>query len=142
MTSTKVAKGFSITMSYIVYAEPSKVFDALTLEGILGLWCDGGGKVEPSVDGEIEMFDGWVKGNVLVYDKRGKKLSYTWKPKEWNKKTAPSVVTYNFQPHAAGTEVFLEHTGLPTQAEADNHRNGWIDFVFEPLNDYFAFEQP
>jgi hypothetical protein len=50
----------------------------------------------------------------------------------------PSIVKYTFKQHAAGTEVLLEHTQLPNAEEADKHNSGWIDYVFEPLNDYFT----
>ena len=133
-------KKFSISLSYLVYAPPEKVFDALTNEGIIGQWCDGGGKVEHDIDGEVELFDGWVKGKVVSFDKRKKKLSYTWKPAEWDKKTAPSLVEYELKSHAVGTEVLLEHSGFPSREEADKHLNGWTDYVFEPLNDYFTFQ--
>jgi uncharacterized protein YndB with AHSA1/START domain len=142
MASAKNTHGFSITMSYIIYGSPAKVFDALTQEGIIGQWCDGGGKVEPVVDGEVHLFGDWVKGRVTVFDKKGKMLAYTWKPAEWDKKTPASLVAFKLMPHAAGTEIFLEHTGLPSQTEADKHHTGWIDYFFEPLNDYFTFQQP
>ena len=141
MTAAKTTpKTFSASLSYVIYATPEKVFEALTQEGIIGQWCDGGGKVDHKVDGDIELFDGWVKGKVVAFDKKNKKLAYTWKPKEWDKKTAPSLVQYTFKPHAAGTEVTVEHTGYPTKDEADNHLRGWTDYVFEPLNDYFTFQ--
>jgi len=133
-----MSKGFSIATSYILYAPPAKVFEALTQEGIIGQWCDGGGKVDNKVDGDVEMFDGWVKGKVVVFDSRGKKLAYTWKPSEWSAKTAPSLVEFTLKPHAAGTELFVEHSGFPSQEEADKHLGGWTDYVFEPLNDYIT----
>lgn len=129
-------KKFSISTSYILYATPAKVFDALTKEGMIGQWCDGGGKVESKVDGEVVLFGGWVKGKVVMIDTRGKKLTHTWKPSEWDKNTAPSLVEYTLKPHAAGTEIHIEHTGFPSQTEADKHLSGWTDFVFEPLNDF------
>ena len=122
----------------MLYATPEKVFDALTKEAILEEWCDGGGKVASKAGGEIEMFGGWVKGEVVEFSAKTKKLSYTWKPKEWDKKTPASLVAYTFNTHKAGTDLHVVHTGFPTQEEADNHLRGWTDFVFEPLNDYFT----
>ena len=129
---------YSVTMKYVIYASPEKVFEALTMEGIMSAWCDGGGKVEPKAGGDVEMFGGWVKGKVVTFDKKGKKLSYTWKPAEWDKKAEPSLVEYQIKPHAAGSEIQLVHTGFPSQEEANKHRDGWTDYVFEPLNDYFT----
>ncbi len=137
---TTGSKTFSISMAYIIYATPEKVFDALTQEGIISQWCDGGGKVDLKIDGEVELFDGWVKGKVVSFDKKKKKLSYTWKPSEWDKKTTPSLVEYELKSHSAGTEVILNHSGFPSPEEATKHENGWTDYVFEPLNDYFTFQ--
>ena len=92
--------------------------------------------MEHKVDGDVELFDGWVKGKVVVFDSRGKKLAYTWKPSEWSAKTAPSLVEITLKPHQAGTEILIHHSGFPSQTEADNHLNGWTDYVFEPLNDF------
>ena len=135
---TTKAKTFSISTKYVLYATPDKVFEALTREGILGEWCDGGGKVANKVDGDVELFGGWVKGKVVEYDSKARKLSYTWKPKEWDLKTPASLVEFSFAKHAAGTEVTVHHSGFPSQTEANNHLSGWTDYVFEPLNDYFT----
>ncbi len=138
--TAKIAKPktFSVSVTYVLYGTPAKVFAALTDEGIIGQWSEGGGKVAHKVDGDVEMFGGWVKGKVLEFDARSRKLSYTWKPKEWDAKTPPSVVEFIFKPHAAGTEVTVTHSGFTSQTEANNHKTGWTDYVFEPLNDYFA----
>lgn len=129
-------KKFSITTSYILYAPPAKVFDALTQEGVIGQWCDGGGKVAAEIGGPVELFGDWVKGTVVAFDSRNKKLAYTWKPTEWTAKTEPSLVEFTFMPHEAGTELKVFHSGFPTQEEATKHLSGWTDFVFEPLNDF------
>ena len=135
--SIKIKEGFTINTSFIIYATPDKVFEALTDSGIIAAWSGEMGVVENRSSGKFELFDGWVKGEVITY-KPGKELSYTWKAKEWTKGTLPSIVKYVFKEHAAGTELFLEHTQLPSAEEAEKHHNGWIDYVFEPLNDYFT----
>ncbi|MEO5571737.1 MAG: SRPBCC domain-containing protein [Bacteroidia bacterium] len=132
-------KKFSFKLKYIVYATPEIVFDALTKTSIIKKWSDAKGKVSEKEGGEFELFDEWVTGKVLIYNP-GKKLSYSWKPSEWDKKTVPSMVTYTFNPHKAGTEIILEHTDFPSLEESNKHKDGWIDFVFEPLNDYFTSE--
>jgi uncharacterized protein YndB with AHSA1/START domain len=130
-------KKFSLKLKYVVYASPDKVFEALTEPSIISKWSGSKGKVSEKVGGEFELFDGWVKGEVLIY-KPGKKLSYSWKPSEWDKKTPASIVTCSFSEHKAGTEITLEHTNFPSGEEAAKHKDGWIDYIFEPLNDYFT----
>ena len=137
-TATKTnSKNYSFKTTYVVYASPEKVFEALTDSGIIAAWGGGLAVVEHKKGGKFEMFDGWVKGEVVTFV-RGKELGYTWVPSEWKKKTTPSLVVYKLKPHPAGTEIILEHTGLPTEEEANKTESGWVDFVFEPLNEYFT----
>lgn len=129
--------GFSFKTSYIVYAKPEQVFEALTDTGIIAAW-GGGLAVVSSLPGEpFEMFDGWVRGEVTAFNP-GKELGFTWKPEEWNKNTPASNVHMLLTKHAAGTEIFLDHTNFPDEEEAAKHGNGWIDYVFDPINDYFT----
>lgn len=138
MATIKTAnKNFSIKTTYVVYASPEKVFEALTDPGIVAAWGGGLSIVESKQGGRFELFDGWVKGEVKTFIP-GKELSYTWKPDDWKPKDNVSLVVYKFKTHPAGTEVILEHTGLPSQEETDKHTNGWLDYVFDPLNDYFT----
>lgn len=132
------AKGFTTKVTYVIYAAPDKVFDALTQEGLIGEWCEDGGYVAPESGGEYRMFGNWVTGEVLQIDRKKLRFSHTWKPAEWEKKTPASVVAYTFNAHPAGTELHIEHTQLPSQKEAEQHSSGWIDFVLEPLNDFFT----
>jgi uncharacterized protein YndB with AHSA1/START domain len=129
--------GFNYKTSYIVYATPEQVFEALTDAGIIAAWGGGLSVIEPKTGGHFEMFDGWVQGEVTAYQ-AGKELGYTWKPAEWDRRALPSNVYIRFNRHAAGTELFLEHTGFPDEEEATKHGNGWIDYVFDPINDYFT----
>lgn len=129
-------RNYTIKMKYIVYASPDKVFEALTDGAVMKKW-GGNGKVSEKEDGDVEMFDGWIKGKTLIY-KPGKKLAYTWKPSEWEKKAPASEVQYTLNAHKAGTEILLEQKGFPSDEEMVKHKDGWIDYVFEPLNDYFT----
>lgn len=130
---------YNYKTTYVVYATPDEVFEALTDPGIIAAWGGGFSVVESKPGGHFELFDGWVKGEITHY-KAGKELGFTWKPAEWDKRTKPSDVHMKFMPHAAGTDVVLVHTNFPSEEEATKHGNGWIDYVFDPLNDYFTME--
>ncbi len=131
------AAAHSISMRHVIYGQPKQVFEAFTEPALVLQWCEGPGHVMPRAGGEFSYFDGWVKGVVRAYEPPHR-LVITWKPSEWGKKTPPSEVTLLFRHHAAGTELTVEHSGFPDADEAEKHRSGWIDHVFEPLNDYFT----
>lgn len=130
-------KSYSVKLNYVVYATPLRVFDALTQSIQIEKWSGGKGKVELKPGGDMELFDGWVKGKVLNF-KPAKSLSYTWKPNDWDKKAIYSTVEFSFHDHKAGTEIVLEHYDFPNEEEASKHKEGWIDYVFEPLNEMFT----
>ncbi len=126
--------------TYVMYASPEDVFEAFTDPGIIELWGGGLSVVESTVGGKFELFDGWVKGEITHY-LLDKELGFTWKPTEWDKRTSPSKVHIRFMPHPAGTDLVLEHTDFPSKEECDKHGNGWVDFVLDPMNDYFTMEK-
>jgi hypothetical protein len=50
-------------------------------------------------------------------------------------------VNIKLKNHSAGTDVVLIHTDFPSQDIADRSGNGWVDFVLDPLNDYFVTQK-
>jgi uncharacterized protein YndB with AHSA1/START domain len=137
MQSTKITD-LAFKVNYIVYGSPEKVFDAVTKQSQIEEWCEGGGKIEPFVKGEVNLFGDWMKGEVLKFNKIKRELSYSWKPKEWTKSSEHSLVDFKFTKHSAGTVVEVTHSNLPNAAVAKKHKSGWVDHFFEPLNDYFT----
>lgn len=130
------SKNLAIKIKYVCYAQPEQVFQALTDQSQIEDWSGGKAIFEMKEEGQIELFDGWVKGKIIHFDK-GKALSFTWKPNEWKTSTPPSTVELILKRHDAGTEVVINHFGFPDQKEADSHKVGWIDFVLDPVNDFF-----
>lgn len=126
----------SFTLTHTFRATPVQVFDALINSKALTEWS-GEGSVSKKVGGAFTMFDGWVEGKVLAY-KPCKELAYTWKTTEWPKEWEASEVRYIFAPTKTGTKVTLTHTNLPNAKEAKNHKTGWTEHVFEPLEKFLT----
>ncbi len=123
-------------MSASFDAAPDQVFHALTDPKLIRTWSGQSGKVELKKNGKMELFDGWVKGKVLKYS-RGKVLEYTWLTEEWGSHIEESVVKFSFSPTSKGTKVSLRHVHLPNAREAQSHKGGWKEFVFDPLKEFF-----
>jgi len=47
-------------------------------------------------------------------------------------------VRYTFGAAKVGTNVTLVHSNFPNEAQKKSHKSGWLEFVFEPLKDYFS----
>jgi len=126
-----------ISMTASVNASPSEVFDALTDPRKIRKWSGQSGRVEATVGGKFEMFDGWVTGKVLSYH-RGKTISYTWHAADWDNEVRPSIVKFSLSPSRTGTKISLKHSGLPDQKSRKEHKGGWTEFVFDPLKEFFG----
>ena len=134
-----MSKLFSFELHYVLYNSPKKVYEALTDASIVKKWSGSKAKIELKPKGTFELFDSWAQGNVIAFEK-DKSFSFTWKVTEWNKKALPSTVAITLQKHEAGTRLILEHNDLPTAEESDKHKQGWIAYVFDPINDFFIAE--
>jgi glutathione S-transferase len=125
---------FDLSLEFIVSGKPARVMQLLTDAALIRKWSGEDAVFENRTGGRIEMFDGWVKGEVL---KTGEKeLSYTWKAQNWGDDVKATEVHYFLTADEGGTKVLVKHTGFPDQNEMDAHKSGWTDFVFDPMEDF------
>ena len=125
---------FDLSLEFILSGKPQRVMQLLTDAALIRKWSGDEAVFENKVGGKVELFDGWVKGEVLKTS--GNELAYTWKPADWAEETKPSEVHYLLKDDEAGTKVVIKHTGFPDEKERDSHKSGWTDFFFDPLEDF------
>ena len=128
--------GYSLSLEFFVYAPPDEVMELLLNPEFIKDWSGTDALVDKKVSGKFMMFDGWVEGKILKIT--ADELSYTWKPSGWSEETAASEVNYKLVAVEHGTEVFVEHTGLPNEEEMESHRQGWQEHFFGPIGGYLA----
>ena len=90
---------------------------------------------QPRVGGKITAWDGYAFGKYLKLEK-GKKIVQNWKTTEWPKGYPPSILEITLKPEKRGTELTMVQSNVPAEQAAD-YRQGWIDFYWKPLQDYF-----
>lgn len=127
---------YDLELEFTLSAKPKRVMQLLTDPVLIRKWSGGEAVVEKKEGGRVEMFDGWVDGTVLKCTE--KELAYTWKTTEWPSDAKPSEVHYLLKDDEAGTKVELRHTGFPNEQEMKEHRSGWADFFFEPMEDFIS----
>jgi len=126
----------SFSIQQIFSTTPNELFASLTDGTKIKQWSGQAGAVEATIGGRAHYFGGWVKGTVLAFEP-GKRLVFTWLPTDWPAGTQASIVICSLKPTRTGTRLRLQHTGLPSPAEAVSHRSGWKEHVFDPLADHF-----
>lgn len=130
---------FNLKITVILPAEPNTIFRTLTNNAIIRKWSGQAGKVQSTIGGKFELFDGWVKGHVLAYSP-GKKFVHTWLPSDWPEGTQASIVQYVLVRSGKGTKVTLTHKGFPSKRECESHKQGWHEHVFDPIKAYLLSE--
>lgn len=127
---------YQIGFSTFLFAPPDEVMELLTNPVFIEEWSEAKSSFEKKVGGKFEMFGGWVSGEVLKIDE--KELAYTWKTTDWDESTPASKVYFRLEPVEHGTEVYVDHVELPSQKEADDHKNGWKEYFFNPIGEYLS----
>jgi uncharacterized protein YndB with AHSA1/START domain len=130
---------FDLNIQVSLPASAKQVMYLLTDPKKIRAWSGADAVMELKEGGSFSMFDGWATG--IVQHCSANELSYTWALDEWEKGTEPSLVNIVLKPDGENTLVILNHTNLPNQKETDEHKKGWQDYVFVPLEDYImAFD--
>ncbi len=125
---------FDLSMEFIIPASPARVMELLTDAKLVRAWSGGEAVIEKKEDGRFEMFDGWAYGKVLRVSPN--ELAYTWRTTDWADDEQESEVVYRLSKDKEGTKINLEHKGLPSQEEADSHKEGWEEYFFGPMEEY------
>ena len=125
---------FDLKLDFLLSGKPARAMQLLTDPALIRKWSGEDGIAEPKEGGKFEMFDGWVTGEVVKATDN--ELVVTWLPGDWAEGVKPSKVHFLLKPHEAGTQVILEHTGLPDEKERDSHKTGWADYYFDPMEDF------
>ena len=124
------------TIKQVVFipAKPVQVYEAFVDEKKHADFTGAKATCDPKVGGDFTAWDGYIFGKNMVLEK-GKKLVQEWMTTEWPD-YPPSVVEFSFTEKDNGTEVTMVHSKVPSE-QSESYRQGWIDFYWEPLKQYF-----
>jgi activator of HSP90 ATPase len=115
---------------------PAEIYDAV-LNGakhsrMTGAKATGSARV----GSKFSAWDGYISGINLELDP-GKRILQEWQSTEWPEGAPPSHLEWIFTAKKDGTEVELIHSRIPAD-QAESYRQGWIDYYWIPMKEYFA----
>lgn len=125
----------TIKQRALIPASPRQVYDALvtarTHAAVTGSPATGTARV----GGRFTAYDGYIMGvhRELV---AGKRIVQEWKTTEWPENALPSRLEITLKPAKGQTELRMVHSNVPA-SQADGYRQGWIDYYWKPLKEYF-----
>jgi len=125
----------TIRQKALIPAAPDEVYGALIDEKKHSEFTGSKATCDPRVGGKLTAWDGYISGKNLELEK-GKRIVQEWVTTEWPEGYPPSRLELTFEKTEKGTEISMVHSGVPEEQAADI-KQGWIDFYWKPLKDYF-----
>ncbi len=120
---------------FIVSAEPSDVYAALTNPLTIQIWTGEPAEMSTEPDSEFSLWDGSITGKNLEFE-IDKKIVQQW---YFGDQEEHSIVTIKLHPHKQGTSAEVIHTNIPDEAYEDI-TEGWQQNYFGEIVDFFRPE--
>ena len=125
----------TIRQKVLIPTEPDKVYEAFVDGKKHSAFTGSRATCDPKVGGKFTAWDGYISGKNLELEK-GKKIVQEWITTEWPKGYPPSKLELSFEKAENGTEILMIHSGVPAEQAAEIEQ-GWTDFYWQPLKEYF-----
>lgn len=121
---------------YIIPAPPEEVYIALTNPFTIELWTGYPAIMSDMPDSEFSLWEGDIVGKNISFEEN-KKIVQEWYFGESEEK---SIVTIKLFENKKGTQAELNHINIPDD-DFDNIVEGWNDFYFGAIKDFFEDEE-
>ena len=125
----------TIRQKILISATPVEVYGAFMDEEKHSAFTGSKASCDKRVGGKFTAWDGYIFGKNLELEE-GKKIVQEWKTTEWPEGYPPSKLTLTLEEKKEGTEIIMVHSGVPAE-QAEDIKQGWVDFYWEPLKEYF-----
>ena len=128
-------KTTTIKQTAVIPATPNQVYDAFVDSKKHSEFTGSKATGKPVIGGKFAAWDGYIQGKYIQLEK-GKRLVQEWTTTEWPEGYPPSRLELTLTEQGDNTEVTLVQHDVP-EKQASEIAQGWIDFYWEPLKDYF-----
>ena len=128
-------KKSTIIQKVIIKASPKEVYEALIDPNKHSEFTGSKATGNPTIGTKFTAWDGYIHCKNLELVER-KKIVQNWVTTDWPQDFPPSRLELSFKELEDKTEITMVHSDVPITQEADL-RQGWIDFYWEPLKEYF-----
>jgi len=122
----------SIKLYRKIKATPEEVYRALTNPFTIELWSGEPAVMSEGPESEFSILNGEITGRNIEFDPE-KLIKQQW---FFEGEEEESIVTIKLFPEKGGTQMQVEHTGIPDDAY-ENMLEGWKEFYLDALQDFF-----
>lgn len=126
--------GFTLTT--VIPATPAEIYKAwLSTKGHTAM-TGSAAKVDGKIGGKFTAWDGYIFGSTLALEP-DQRIAQAWRTSEFPDEAPDSLVEITLKETKSGTKITLTHSQIPAGQE-DSYRQGWEDFYFKPMKEYFG----
>jgi activator of HSP90 ATPase len=126
----------SLYMTTFFPVSPQRVYSAWLDSSEHQGFTGSPAKIDPTVGGAFTAWDGYIWGKSVELDP-GEKIVQTWRTDDFPKNSPDSILEISLAEKDGGTQLTLIHTQIP-EGQADQYEEGWIDYYFTPMKEYFS----
>ena len=126
--------GFKI--SKVIPAKPSEIYKAWLSSKGHSAMTGSTAKVTGKVGGKFSAWDGYIFGKTLELEPE-RRIVQAWRTSEFPNEAPDSRLEVLLVETKTGTKVTFTHTEIP-DGQADSYKQGWEDFYFKPMKQYFG----
>ena len=125
--------GFRV--SAVFPAKPSVLYKAWLSSTGHSAMTGSAAKATARVGGKFTAWDGYIFGRTLELEP-DRRIVQAWRTSEFPDDAPDSRLEISLQETRSGTKVTITHTEMPP-GQADSYKQGWEDFYFKPMKEYF-----
>ena len=126
----------SFKISAVIPAPAERVYKAWLSSKEHSAFTGSATKVSARVGGKFTASDGYIEGKTLELEPN-KRIVQAWRTTEFSSADPDSRLELLLEETAKGTKVTLVHSGIP-KGQGESYKQGWVDYYFEPMKQYFA----
>ncbi|WKZ34811.1 MAG: SRPBCC family protein [Anaerolineales bacterium] len=93
-------------------------------------------KMNGTLNGDFTAWDGYIWGMILELQEN-RKIVQAWRTGEFPENAEDSHVEVLFEEANGTTKITISHSNIP-EGQMENYRQGWEDFYFKPMKEYFG----
>jgi activator of HSP90 ATPase len=126
----------TIKQCVVIPASPKEVYEAYVDPKKHGKFTGSKATGKPAVGCKMTAWDGYIFGKYLELED-GKRIFQEWMTTDWVEGYPASKLELTFKKVPEGTELTMVHSDVPKE-RADEIADGWIEFYWNPLKEYFS----
>jgi activator of HSP90 ATPase len=92
-------------------------------------------KIIPHIGGAFTAWDGYISGKTLEIE-TPRRILQSWRTTEFPEGSPDSLLELLFEPVEGGSRLTLNHSNIP-DGQKEGYEQGWQEFYFTPMQDYF-----